>query len=116
MDYKRLHNIAITELKQYKELTRSERPEQKHQADMMCAVLNSISERERYILEQFFINGEEGKKNGHRDVAMAKYGLSRTELYRLKDAALTNYCFSMLIAVMGGKPEINAFVLENSTK
>jgi hypothetical protein len=105
MDYKQLHITAIEELKQYRALETSADPKDQQKAVLIRAAMSGTSEREQFVLEQFYINDEEGRRNGHVDSILSKYEISRTELYRLRDSALTNYCFSMLIAALGGKEE-----------
>ena len=105
MDYKQLHTTAIAELKQYNDLAVSIDQKDRDKAAIIRAAILSTSEKEQFALEQFFINNEEGRRNGHTDKIMSKFGLSRTELYRLRDSALTNYCFAMIIAVLGGTQE-----------
>ena len=103
MDYKQLHETAITELGQYRELAASGNVKDNQKAAVISATLLSLSERDRYILEQLFTYSTKRKKEEYVANVMVKYGLSKTELYRLREGALTNYCISMIIAVMGGK-------------
>lgn len=103
MDYKRLHETAIAELKQYNDLAASDSAADIQKAATIRAVMQDLQEKERFALEQFYIKGEEGRRNGHVDNILSKYGISKTELYRLRDSALTNYCFAMIIAVLGGQ-------------
>lgn len=105
MDYKQIHIIAIEELKQYNDLAASTDAADIQKAAMIRAVMQDLQEKERFALEQFYINGEERRRNGHVDNILSKYGISRTELYRLRDSALTNYCFAMMITILGGQKE-----------
>ena len=105
MDYKQLHETAISELGQYRELATSDKANDKQKAALISATLLTLSERDRYILEQLFTYSTKRKKKEYVANVMSKYGLSKAELYRLRDSALTNYCFAMLIAVLGGTQE-----------
>ena len=92
MGFEKMKDKAAEDLKQFRKLEGSSDQTE----------LRMLSEREREVLREFFIDREK-RYAGHRARLQAKYGLCLSDLYRLKNDALSNYCMSiMAIKAAGG--------------
>ena len=83
MGFEKMKDTAAEDLKQFRKLE------------------GSSDQKEREVLREFFIDREK-RYAGHRARLMAKYGLCASDLYRLKNEALTNYCMSIMAIKAAG--------------
>ena len=88
MGFEKMKDKAAEDLKQFRKLEGSSDQTER--------------QKEREVLREFFIDREK-RYAGHRARLQAKYGLCLSDLYRLKNDALSNYCMSiMAIKAAGG--------------
>lgn len=95
MNFERIKEMAVDDLTQYRQLARSESGVDRSRAAAIGAVLHTLPEREQEVLRQFFID-RETRYAGHRARLQAMFDLSISELYRLKNQAITDYCLGLL--------------------
>ena len=102
MGFEKMKDKAAEDLKQFRKLEGSSDQIERQKAAVIEAALRMLSEREREVLREFFIDREK-RYAGHRARLQAKYGLCLSDLYRLKNDALSNNCMSiMAIKAAGG--------------
>ena len=101
MGFEKMKDTAAEDLKQLRKLERSSDQKERQKAAVVNAALQMLPEREREVLREFFIDREK-RYAGHRARLMAKYGLCVSDLYRLKNEALTNYCMSIMAIKAAG--------------
>lgn len=101
MGFEKMKDMAVEDLKQLRKLERSSDQKERQKAAVVNAALQMLSEREREALREFFIDREK-RYAGHRARLMAKYGLCVSDLYRLKNEALTNYCMCIMAIKAAG--------------
>lgn len=53
--------------------------------------LNSLSDKDKFILEMFFIN----RPHNYKDILCEKFHVEEAQIYRMKDAALKKYTIAM---------------------
>lgn len=99
MNFPQMQEIAIEDLTRYKEFSVSVNKDDRQRAAVTKAALHMLPEREQDILKQFFIERDK-RYAGHRARLQAKYDLCLSDLYRLKNQAITNYCISALALKM----------------
>lgn len=96
MNFQKMQEVAIKDLEDYSQLKQSGSSADTQRAAMISRALHTLPEREQDILNQFFVE-RETRYAGHRARLTAKYGLCLSDLYRLKNQALTNYAVSLLM-------------------
>lgn len=101
MGFEKMKDMAVEDLKQLRKLERSSDQKERQKAAVVKVALQMLSEREREALREFFIDREK-RYAGHRARLMAKYGLCVSDLYRLKNEALTNYCMCIMAIKAAG--------------
>lgn len=101
MGFEKMKDTAEEDLKQLRKLEGSSDQKERQKVVVIKAALQMLSEREREVLREFFIDREK-RYAGHRARLMAKYGLCVSDLYRLKNEALTNYCMSIMAIKAAG--------------
>lgn len=101
MGFEKMKDTAAEDLKQFRKLEGSSDQKERQKAAVIKAALQMLSEREREVLREFFIDREK-RYAGHRARLMAKYGLCVSDLYRLKNDALSNYCMSIMAMKAAG--------------
>lgn len=101
MGFEKMKDAAVEDLRQLRKLERSSDQKERQKAAVIEAALQMLSEREREVLREFFIDREK-RYAGHRARLMAKYGLCVSDLYRLKNEALANYCMSIMAIKAAG--------------
>jgi DNA-directed RNA polymerase specialized sigma subunit len=95
VNFQKMQEAAIKDLEDYNRLAASEDSTDRQRAAVISRALHMLPEREQDMLSQFFIDRER-RYAGHRARLTAKYGLCISDLYRLKNQALTNYSVSLL--------------------
>lgn len=101
MDFERMKDTAAEDLKQFRKLEASSDQKERQKAAVIETALQMLSEKEREVLREFFIDREK-RYAGHRVRLQAKYGLCLSDLYRLKNDALSNYCMSIMAIKAAG--------------
>ena len=95
MNFERMKEIAVEDLTQYRKLQQGDEAD-RQRATLIGAALHTLPEREQEVLRQFFID-RETRYAGHRARLQAMFGLCISDLYRLKNDAITNYCLAVLV-------------------
>lgn len=101
MGFEKMKDKAAEDLKQFRKLEGSSDQAERQKAAVIEAALRMLSEREREVLREFFIDREK-RYAGHRARLMAEYGLCLSDLYRLKNDALSNYCMCIMAIKAAG--------------
>ncbi len=101
MNFEKMKETAKEDLKQFRQLKASVDQAEQKKAAVIEAALHILSDREREVLREFFIEREK-RYAGHRARLMAKYGLCLSDLYRLKNEALSNYCMCIMAIKAAG--------------
>ena len=101
MGFEKMKDTAAEDLKQLRRLQGSSDQKEQQKAAVIEKALQMLSEREREVWREFFIDREK-RYAGHRARLMAKYGLCISDLYRLKNDALSNYCMSIMAMKAAG--------------
>lgn len=101
MNFEKMKDTAAEDLKQLRKLKESNDQKERQKAEVIETALQMLSEREREVLREFFIDREK-RYAGHRARLMAKYGLCLSDMYRLKNEALANYCMSIMAIKAAG--------------
>lgn len=101
MNFEQMKDTAAGDLKQYRKLKESSDQKERQKAAVIGAALNMLSDREKEVLREFFIDREQ-RYAGHRARLTAKYGLCLSDLYRLKNDALSNYCMCIMAIKAAG--------------
>lgn len=95
MGFEKMKDAAENDLKQFRKLKGSKDQGEQRKAAVIETALQMIPEREREVLREFFIDREK-RYAGHRARLQAKYGLCLSDLYRLKNDALSDYCMGIM--------------------
>lgn len=99
MDFEVMKEGAELELSNYNAYANSSYIPHKMKAAQMKAALDQLTDMERDILAQFFIDRER-RNDSHKRRLMAKYKLKLTRLYNMKNDALVKYAVFMTINAM----------------
>lgn len=99
MDFDKLRGMAAYDLRQYNELMASDDPTDREKAALIKRILSKLKERERIVLEWFYIN----RHKYHRMEMLAILDLKSTSnLYAFKERALAHYYTYMLAVLQSG--------------
>lgn len=101
MNFEKMKDTAKEDLKQFRQLKASVDQAEQKKAAVIEAAIRMLSGREREVLREFFIDREK-RYAGHRARLMAQYGLCLSDLYRLKNEALSNYCMCIMAIKAAG--------------